>query len=260
VIDVHPSFGINPPGPTTEPFAPEAIYELKVDTNGDGVADVAFRMRFSGANGAQSATVRRIEGTDAAGIGDSGDVVVQGAGVSTGSDARVTESGEYRFFAGWRSDPFFFDAEGAVGFGNSAGRVKSPDRLIAAGIRVADLRARSCQRGGSSMRLSVDPPIVRDDLLEFLRGSGCLALPEGSNAIETQLLNSVSDRAVLAGGRGVVESAAPRGAGRRDLALAKAVNPRFSPGSEFWHPSGLNRPTPLIAITRSAPKSRRIGH
>jgi hypothetical protein len=31
-----------------------------------------------------------------------------------GSDALVTESGGYRFFAGWRSDPFFFDAEGAL--------------------------------------------------------------------------------------------------------------------------------------------------
>jgi hypothetical protein len=115
VIDVHPSFGINPPGPTTkEPFAPEAVYELKVDTNGDGVADVAFRTRFSNANGAPSATVRRIEGADAAGMGDSGEVVVQDAPVSTGSDARVTENGEYRFFAGWRSDPFFFDAEGVL--------------------------------------------------------------------------------------------------------------------------------------------------
>jgi hypothetical protein len=52
------------------------------------------------------------------------------------------------------------------------------------------------------MRLKVDPPTLRDDLLEFLRTSGCLALTEGSDAIETQLLNSVSDRhdrAVLAG-------------------------------------------------------------
>jgi hypothetical protein len=52
------------------------------------------------------------------------------------------------------------------------------------------------------MRLRIDPPTLRDDLLEFLRASGCLALTEGSNLIETQLLNSVSDRhdrAVLAG-------------------------------------------------------------
>jgi len=70
-MNVHPSEGIDPPGPTTsEPFAPEAIYELKVDTNGDGVADVAFRTRFSAADGAQSATVWRVEGADAAGMGE----------------------------------------------------------------------------------------------------------------------------------------------------------------------------------------------
>jgi hypothetical protein len=26
----------------------------------------------------------------------------------------VTEAGDYRFFAGWRSDPFIFDRRGAV--------------------------------------------------------------------------------------------------------------------------------------------------
>ncbi|MEA2506383.1 MAG: hypothetical protein QOH48_1001 [Actinomycetota bacterium] len=52
VIDVHPSIGINPEGPTTtEPFSPEANYELKVDTDGDGVADVGFRTRFSTTDG-----------------------------------------------------------------------------------------------------------------------------------------------------------------------------------------------------------------
>ena len=113
VIDVHPSFGINPPGPTTaEPFAPEAVYELKVDTNDDGVADVAFRVRVN--DGAQSATLRRVQGGDAAGAGDDGEILVEDAPVSTGSEAQVTESGQYRFFAGWRSDPFFFDAEGVL--------------------------------------------------------------------------------------------------------------------------------------------------
>jgi hypothetical protein len=32
----------------------------------------------------------------------------------TGREARVTEAGEYRFFAGWRSDSFFFDTIGAL--------------------------------------------------------------------------------------------------------------------------------------------------
>ena len=34
VFNVHPSAGLNPPGPTTkEPFAPGALYEIKIDTN-----------------------------------------------------------------------------------------------------------------------------------------------------------------------------------------------------------------------------------
>jgi hypothetical protein len=114
-IDVHPSFGINPPGlTTTEPFSPDAVYELKVDTNGDGIADVAFRVRVSVRDGAQSATVRRVEGADAAHAGDDGEVLVEDAPVSTGAEAGVAETGQYRFFAGWRSDPFFFDAEGVL--------------------------------------------------------------------------------------------------------------------------------------------------
>ena len=31
-----------------------------------------------------------------------------------GREAQVTEFGEYRLFAGWRSDPFFFDVAGAM--------------------------------------------------------------------------------------------------------------------------------------------------
>ena len=116
IMDVHPSVGINPPGPTpADAFAPEAIYEFKIDTDGDAVANIAYRVRFSpSADGGQTATVRRATGADAAGRGDGGETIVEGAAVSTGRDARVTEAGDYRFFAGWRSDPFFFDAEGVL--------------------------------------------------------------------------------------------------------------------------------------------------
>jgi hypothetical protein len=115
IMNVHPSAAVNPPGPTTaEPFAPEALYEFKIDTDGDAVADIAYRVRFSSsAGGAQTATLRRVVGAQAAGMGDSGQVIVEGAPVSRGPDARVTEAGDHRFFAGWRSDPFFFDVQGA---------------------------------------------------------------------------------------------------------------------------------------------------
>jgi hypothetical protein len=115
IMDVHPSVGVNPPEPTpAEPFAPEAIYELKIDTDRDAIANIAYRVRFSPLeNGAQSATVRRVEGADAAGMGDGGEAIIEGTLVSTGREAQVTQAGDYRFFAGWRSDPFFFDAIGA---------------------------------------------------------------------------------------------------------------------------------------------------
>src|SRR6202790_5184461 len=121
VMNVHPSAHDyldreNPLGPTTaEAFAPEALYEIKIDANGDAVADIAYRIGFSSsADGVQTATLRRVEGAQAAGANDSGQAIVEGAPVSTGLEAQVTDAGDYRFFAGRRSDPFFFDRRGAV--------------------------------------------------------------------------------------------------------------------------------------------------
>src|ERR1700704_6332473 len=114
IMDVHPSFDVLQSGPTTaEPFAPEGLYEIKIDTDGDAIADIAYQVRFASiGGGAQTATLRRLEGAQAAGTGEGGEVIVEGAPVSMGQDAQVTQAGDYRFFAGWRSDPFFF-ASGA---------------------------------------------------------------------------------------------------------------------------------------------------
>src|SRR5262249_9050897 len=115
IMNVHPSAGVNPAGPTTaEAFAPEAMYELKIDTDGDAIANIAYRVRFTSEAGVLTATVRRIEGAQAAGTGEDGQVIVERAPVSTGREAQATNAGNYRIFAGWRSDPFFFDTEGAI--------------------------------------------------------------------------------------------------------------------------------------------------
>ena len=116
IMNVHPSAGVSPPGPTTdEPFAPDAVYELKIDTDRDAVADIAYRVCFSSSEGgAQTATLRRVEGKQAAGTGDDRQTILEGAPVSTGRDTHVTEAEDCRFFAAWRSDPFFFDTMGAL--------------------------------------------------------------------------------------------------------------------------------------------------
>lgn len=116
IMNVHPSVGANPPGPTTDvAFSPDAIYELKIDTNGDNAADIAYRVRVkSSQGGTQTATLRRVEGAQAAGTGDGGIIIVEGVPVSTDNETKVTEAGDYRFFIGWRSDPFFFDVNGAL--------------------------------------------------------------------------------------------------------------------------------------------------
>jgi hypothetical protein len=112
IMDVHPSKALPEGATTAEPFAPEAIYDLRIDTDGDLLADITYRFRFQPSeNGTQSASVHRMKGSD----GDrEGDAIVEDAPVSTGSEARVSQVGEYRFFAGWRSDPFFYDAGGAL--------------------------------------------------------------------------------------------------------------------------------------------------
>jgi hypothetical protein len=114
IFNVHPSMAVNPPGPTTrEPFAPGALYEIKVDTDGDAIADVCYSAQFAASeDGTQTATVRRIQGAQAVGACDEGEVIVEKAPVSVGREASVTKAGEYRLFVGWRSDPFFFDANG----------------------------------------------------------------------------------------------------------------------------------------------------
>src|SRR5215469_1001254 len=114
ILNVHPSFSLNPPGRTTsEPFAPGALYEFKIDTNADAIADICYSTQFRfNAEGKQVATLRRTQGARAAGAGDQGEVILDEALVSGGNEALVTNAGYYSLFAGWRSEPFFFDVNG----------------------------------------------------------------------------------------------------------------------------------------------------
>src|SRR5437667_774747 len=114
VLNVHPSFRLDSPeSTTTEPFAPGALYEIKIDTNGDAIADICYGVQFaSSEDGKQAATVRRAQGARAVSFCHVGEVIVEEAPVSFGREALVTKAGDYCFFFGWRSDPFFFDVNG----------------------------------------------------------------------------------------------------------------------------------------------------
>jgi len=91
-------------------FNSDALYELKVDTDGDARPDIAFKFKFSEFhNSRQTATVIRATGEDARDDDDDGEEIIEDARVSFGSSPIITNSGPFRFFAGRRSDPFFFD-------------------------------------------------------------------------------------------------------------------------------------------------------
>ena len=115
ILNVNPLAPLN----ATE-FRHNAVYETLVDTNGDAHPDIAFRYRFtSKENGKQFARVTRVELERKLEDGHleherhETEVLVKNAPVSFGSDALITH-GEHgvRFFAGFRSDPFFFDLVG----------------------------------------------------------------------------------------------------------------------------------------------------
>jgi len=107
---------VNPLAPALASFFnSEAIYTINVDTDGDAIADRSFRIRFSEVeDGAQTATVHLAKGALAFRLNDGGRAVIAGAPASFGSQPHITTRGEYRFFAGLRSDPFFFDLLGFI--------------------------------------------------------------------------------------------------------------------------------------------------
>jgi Domain of unknown function (DUF4331) len=107
---------VNPLAPTHgADFRSDAVYETLVDTNGDAVAEIAFKYTFSPVNssGNQFATVLR---SDLAQVGPTHDPTVSlvvDAPVSLTSEVHITRGHEdTRFYAGFRSDPFFFDLMG----------------------------------------------------------------------------------------------------------------------------------------------------
>ncbi len=100
-------------------FRSDAIYETLVDTDGDAIPNIAFRYRFTPKTGDRQ--LARVTRAQLNGQVEDGHVhgeeqaLVEAAPVSFGSEAIVSNGVDgtgVRFFAGFRSDPFFFDLLG----------------------------------------------------------------------------------------------------------------------------------------------------
>jgi hypothetical protein len=110
--------------PNADALHPDAIYRLAVDNDGDYLNDLAISYVFAPpVNGRQTFDAWIATGPQARSAEASGTKVVDGGDVSFGTVANVITSGPYKFFAGSRSDAFFFDFDGIKNlFDTSGGR------------------------------------------------------------------------------------------------------------------------------------------
>jgi hypothetical protein len=110
--------------PLANALHPDAIYRLAIDTDGDLLNDIAFSFIYSQPNdGKQTFSVYVAKGEEARSVEAVGDRVVSDAEVSFGPQPNIVAAGAYKFFAGARSDAFFFDYDGVKNlFDTSGGR------------------------------------------------------------------------------------------------------------------------------------------
>ena len=101
----------------------DAIYRLNIDNDGDYLTDVAFSYVFSKPqNGRQTVNVFVATGSESRSDEAVGPKIVADAEVSFGAKPNIIKSGHYTFFAGSRSDAFFFDFDGIKNLFDTRGK------------------------------------------------------------------------------------------------------------------------------------------
>jgi hypothetical protein len=88
----------------SELFHPEALYEFKIDTNGDAVEDITFRVSFghNESDGCQTLKLERLDGKASRDRSSGGAILAQGY---TGK--HVTGESGVRLWAGIAGEPFY---------------------------------------------------------------------------------------------------------------------------------------------------------
>jgi hypothetical protein len=110
--------------PSADALHPDAIYRLGIDNDGDLLNNIAVSYVYSAPQGGkQMANVFVAKGEEARSVEAVGTKVFSDIEVSFGQAPNIVRSGPYTFFAGTRSDAFFFDYDGIKNlFDTSGGR------------------------------------------------------------------------------------------------------------------------------------------
>ena len=110
--------------PRADALHPDAIYRLAIDNDGDLLNDIAFSYVFSNPrDGQQTVDVFMATGEEARSPEAVGTKIFDHVEVSFGPTPNIATADGIRFFAGARSDAFFFDYDGIKNlFDTSGGR------------------------------------------------------------------------------------------------------------------------------------------
>jgi hypothetical protein len=109
--------------PAVGPLHPDAIYRLNIDGDGDYLTDLAFSYVFAPPqNGRQTVSVFVAKGDESHSPEAVGTKIISDAEVSFGPTHNIIKAGAYTFFAGARSDAFFFDFDGIKNLFDTSGK------------------------------------------------------------------------------------------------------------------------------------------
>src|SRR3954454_23950572 len=109
--------------PTADALHPDAIYRLNIDNDGDYLTDIAFSYVFSKPqNGRQTVNVFMANGVDSRSAEAAGKKIISDGEVSFGPKPNIMTAGAITFFAGSRSDAFFFDFDGIKNLFDTSGK------------------------------------------------------------------------------------------------------------------------------------------
>ncbi len=108
--------------PQADALHPDAIYRLAIDNDGDLLNNIAFSYVFSPPrDGKQTVNVFLATGEEAQSVEAVGKKIFADVEVSFGATPNIVKSDGYTFFAGSRSDAFFFDYDGIKNLYDTSG-------------------------------------------------------------------------------------------------------------------------------------------